>query len=90
MDYFDKDLAIDVIEDALTDLTTPNSRGMATGLCGAFYLCGLLSAEEWKAYLKRIPAESFFMARADGIFEFRDAGAGDRSGQLNQSGTAGG
>lgn len=82
MDYFDKDMAIGVLEDALTNLTTPNSRGMATGLCGAFYLCGLLSAEEWTAYLKRIPAEAF-MARADGIFEFKDAGAGDRGGLLN-------
>ncbi len=58
LEYFDKHMAVEIIEDALTNLTTPNGRGMATGLCGAFYLCGLLSAEEWKAYLKRIPAES--------------------------------
>src|SRR5512140_1632866 len=73
LDYFDKRMAVEVIEDSLTDLTTPNSRGMATGLCGAFYLCGLLSAEEWAAYLQRIPAESF-MARGEGLFETKDPG----------------
>lgn len=56
-DYFDKRMALDVIEDAMTDLDTPNSRGMAAGLCGALYLCGLLNEEEWQMYLKRIPPE---------------------------------
>ncbi len=54
MDYFDKRMALDVIEDALTTLATPEDRGRATGLCGAFYMCGLLSHAEWKALLKRI------------------------------------
>lgn len=45
------------IEDAMTQLGTPNCRGMATGLCGAFYLAGLLTHDEWQAYLGRIPAE---------------------------------
>jgi hypothetical protein len=55
MECFDKRMALGVIEDALTDLDTPHGRGVATGLCGAFYMCGLLSAEEWEVFLKRIP-----------------------------------
>jgi hypothetical protein len=66
MDYFDKRMAFDVIEDALTNMNTPHGRGVATGLCGAFYMCGLLSVEEWEAFLERIPAE-FYDARTDGI-----------------------
>ena len=58
MEYFDKRMALDVIEDALTDLDTPHGRGMATGLCGAFHLCGLITEEEWLALLKRIPVEA--------------------------------
>ena len=57
MEHFDKHMALDVIEDALTDIDTPHGRGVATGLCGAFYMCGLLSAEEWEAFLERIPVE---------------------------------
>ncbi len=55
MEYFDKRMALDVIEDALTTLSTPEDRGLATGLCGAFYMCGLLSRTEWEALLERIP-----------------------------------
>ncbi len=55
MDYFDKRMALDVIEDALTTLGTPEDRGLAIGLCGAFYMCGLLSHAEWEAMLARIP-----------------------------------
>ncbi len=54
-DYFDKRMALDVIEDALTTLGTPEDRGLAMGLCGAFYMCGLLSRAEWEALLARIP-----------------------------------
>ncbi len=54
MEYFDKRMALEVIEDALTDLDTPYGRGVATGLCGAFRMCGLLNTEEWEAILKRI------------------------------------
>jgi len=56
-EYFDKRMALDVIEDALTDLNSPNSRGMATGLCSALYMCGLLDTEEWEGFLNRIPPE---------------------------------
>ncbi len=55
MDYFDKRMALDVMEDALTTLGTPEDRGLAIGLCGAFYMCGLLSHAEWEAILARIP-----------------------------------
>lgn len=57
MEKFDKYKAFEVIEDALTDIGNSHGRGMATGLCGAFYLCGLLSEKEWQAFLERIPAQ---------------------------------
>ena len=57
MEHFDKQQAIDVIEDALAGIKTSHARGVAVGLCGAFHMCGLLSAEEWEAFLKRIPTE---------------------------------
>ncbi len=50
-------MALDVVEDALADTGTPQGRGVAIGLCGAFHMCGLLSAEEWEALLKRVPVE---------------------------------
>ncbi len=56
MSHFDKRMALDVIEDALTTSDTPEDRGLAIGLCGAFYMCGLLSQAEWEALLARIPA----------------------------------
>ncbi len=55
MIYFDKRMALDVIEDALTTIATPEDRGLAIGLCGAFYMCGLLTQAEWEALLARIP-----------------------------------
>jgi hypothetical protein len=54
MEYFDKRMAFDVVEDALTSLDTPENRGFASGLCGGFYLCGLLSEAEWYGYQDRI------------------------------------
>ncbi len=54
--HFDKRMALDVIEDALTTLGTPEDRGLAMGLCGAFYMCGLLTHAEWEALLARITA----------------------------------
>ncbi len=57
MDYFDRRMALDVIEDSLTTISTAEDRGMALGLCGAFYMCGLLSHAEWKALLARIAKE---------------------------------
>ena len=57
MNDFDKRMATEVIEDAFKDLDTPYGRGVVSGLCGAFYMCGLLNEEEWNVYLKRIPAE---------------------------------
>ncbi len=56
MEAFDKRMAQEVIEDTLTDLGTAQGRGTATGVCGAFYMCGLITADEWQAYLKRIQA----------------------------------
>ncbi len=55
VDYFDKRMALEVIEDALKALGTPEDRGLAIGLCGAFYMCGLLSHAEWETLLERIP-----------------------------------
>ena len=55
---FDKRMAVDVIEDTLGDLSTAQSRGMAIGLCGAFYMCGLINTDEWREYLKRIHAHA--------------------------------
>lgn len=57
MEYFDKRMALDVIEDALMDMDTPHGRGVAAGLCGAFHMCGLINTEEWEALLERIPAK---------------------------------
>jgi len=50
--------AIAEIEDALTNLSFPHGRGLAAGLCGAFYMSGLIGKKEWKAYLKHIPGEA--------------------------------
>jgi len=58
MKNFDKHMALDVIEDALTNLDNPYENGMAAGLCGAFYMCGLLSKKEWEAALKLINTDS--------------------------------
>ncbi len=52
---FDRRMALEVLDDALTSLRTPEDRGFAVGLCGAFYMCGLLEHGEWVALLKRIP-----------------------------------
>ncbi len=54
MDYFDKRMALDVIEDALTTLATAEDRALAFGLCSAFYMCGILTHAEWEAILARI------------------------------------
>ena len=82
MDHFDKRMALDLIEDALTNIDTPHGSGMATGLCGAFYMCGLLDAEEWNAFLKRIPPESY-KAEMDNIYGIRRSGARARGQFLN-------
>ncbi len=57
MDCFDRRMALDVIEDAFTTLDSPEGRGLAIGLCGAFYMCGLLSHAEWEALVERIPQD---------------------------------
>ncbi len=54
MEYFDKRMALEVIEDALKDLDSQYGRGVATGLCGAFHMCGMLNKEEWESISKRI------------------------------------
>ncbi len=58
MESFDKLMAFNVIEDALAGADNPHGRGLATGLCGAFHMCGLISEKECEAFLKRIPAET--------------------------------
>ncbi len=57
MDYFDKRMALEVIEDALTTSGTPEGRWLVIGLCGAFYMCGLFTEAEWEALIERIPAD---------------------------------
>ncbi len=57
MRYFDKRMALEVIEDALTMLGTAEGRGVAIGLCGAFYMCELLTHAEWQALVARIPVD---------------------------------
>ncbi len=54
MSEFDKRMALDVIEDALSTLDTPEDRAMAFGLCGAFYMSGFLTHVEWEELLDRI------------------------------------
>jgi hypothetical protein len=58
MECVDQSVAIEEIEDALTDMGSPYRRGVVNGLCGGFYMSGLINKEEWEAYLKRIPDES--------------------------------
>jgi diguanylate cyclase (GGDEF)-like protein/PAS domain S-box-containing protein len=58
MEYFDKRMALEVLENTLSGINTPHDCGLATGLCGAFYMCGLLSKKEWASFLKRIPAKT--------------------------------
>jgi diguanylate cyclase (GGDEF)-like protein/PAS domain S-box-containing protein len=58
MGYFDKRMALEVLENTLSGINTPHDCGLASGLCGAFYMCGLLSKKEWASFLKRIPAET--------------------------------
>ncbi len=65
MDYFDKQMALDVIEDAFTTIDTAEGQGLAIGLCGAFYMCGLLTHAEWEALVARIPRG---IGRASGAF----------------------
>lgn len=47
-------MAIDMIEDALGVQDSPIGRGIAAGLCSAFYLCGVIEPEEWERFQKRI------------------------------------
>jgi hypothetical protein len=58
MEFFNKRMALEVLEDSLTDLDRPYGRGMTMGLCSAFYMCGMLSDEEWVEHIKLIPAET--------------------------------
>ncbi len=66
MDHFDKKMALDVIEDALTTSDTAEGRGLTIGLCGAFYMCGLLNKAEWEALLARIPQRHDWISAARG------------------------
>ncbi len=54
MEHFDKSMAIDMIEDALSAQANPIGRGIAAGLCSAFYLCGVIDTEEWEGFQRRI------------------------------------
>ena len=58
MKDFDRRMAIAEIEDALTGVDTPYGRGIAIGLCSAFYMCELLSEAEWETFMTRIQTES--------------------------------
>ncbi len=82
MEVFDRQMALDVIEDTLTDLDTPQGRGMASGLCGAFYMCGLISSAEWQAYLKRIQAGPD-KVRSDAVFGLNCLSARDHNHAMN-------
>lgn len=59
MEQIDKRMVLELIEDALADTNSPHGCGLAAGLCGAFYMSGLLSEDEWETFLKRIPAEPY-------------------------------
>ncbi len=54
MNDFDKRMALDVIEDVLSALSTAEDRALVFGLCSAFYMCGLLSHAEWEAIVAQI------------------------------------
>jgi hypothetical protein len=54
LDNFDKSKAIDMIEDALKARDDPIGRGIAVGLCSAFYVCGMLDSAEWEGYQQRL------------------------------------
>jgi hypothetical protein len=56
LEHFDKYMAIDMIEDALQSQGGPVGHGIATGLCSAFYLCGVLDTAEWETLQRRILA----------------------------------
>ena len=64
MDHFDKRMALDAIEDAFTNLGTPEGQGFAAGLCCAFYMSGLLDEDEWRALLQRIPPGNQHVCKA--------------------------
>jgi len=51
---FDSSMAIDILEDALQAVSDPVGRGIAIGLCSAFYLCDMLTPAEWERYQERI------------------------------------
>lgn len=54
----DRQAALDVVEDELACSDSEFSRGMAAGLCGAFYMCELISRQEWEMLLARIEAQN--------------------------------
>ncbi|HKB60855.1 MAG TPA: hypothetical protein VKC56_12515 [Gallionellaceae bacterium] len=54
MEDFDRSMAIDMLEDALQAVADPVGRGIATGLCSAFYLCGIIESADWEDYHQRI------------------------------------
>lgn len=61
-EYFDKHMALDVVEDALTSLGSSENRAFAAGLCAAFYMCGLLSNAEWRGFMAQISARGRWKA----------------------------
>ncbi len=61
-EYFDKRMARDAVEDALTALGTSENRAFAAGLCAAFYMCGLLSNAEWRGFMAQISARGRWKA----------------------------
>ena len=55
MEHFDKNMAAEMIEDALQAVSDPIGRGIAVGLCSAFYLCGMIEKPDWEKYQKCMP-----------------------------------
>lgn len=51
---FTRQMALDVIEDELQRPLDEFHPDMATGLCGAFYMCEIISEKEWEDFLLRI------------------------------------
>lgn len=62
-EHFDRGMAIDVMEDALTALGASESRAFAAGLCAAFYMCGMLDNAEWSDFTAQISARGSWMPR---------------------------
>lgn len=59
LEQFDRGMAIEMIEDSLEALDDPIGRGIALGLCSAFYLVGVIKPADWEKYEKHILESAF-------------------------------